>query len=67
MNGTDPARVYVVEEMGNETFARLQSDTATITARVPPELKIDFDQAVWLRPRPGKEHFFDATTTEAIR
>jgi multiple sugar transport system ATP-binding protein len=60
-----PARVYVVESMGNESFVRLQTDSGQITARVPVDLNLDFDQTVWFRPRPGKLHFFDPKTTEA--
>jgi multiple sugar transport system ATP-binding protein len=61
-----PARVYVVEAMGNESFVRLQSDSIQITARVPVDLALDFDQNVWFRPCPDKLHFFDSRTTEAL-
>ena len=61
-----PARVYVVESMGNESFVRLQSDSIQVTARVAVDLPLDFDQTVWFRPRPGKLHFFDSQSTEAI-
>ena len=65
--GWCPARVYVVEAMGNESFLRLQADATQITARVPVDLSLDFDQIVWFRPRPDKLHFFDPQTTEAVR
>ncbi len=61
-----PARVYVVESMGNESFVRLESDSIRITARIPVDLALDFDQTVWFRPCPGKLHFFDSQSTEAV-
>jgi multiple sugar transport system ATP-binding protein len=64
--GWSAARVYVVESMGNESFVRLQVDSIQITARVPVDLPLDFDQTVWFRPRPDKLHFFDSQTTEAV-
>jgi multiple sugar transport system ATP-binding protein len=65
--GWCPARVYVIEAMGNESFLRLQADAAQITARVPAGMAVDFDQSVWFRLRPDKLHFFDPQTTEAVR
>ena len=62
-----PARVYVIESMGNESFLRLQVDSIQITARVPVDTAVDFDQTVWFRPRPDRLHFFDSQTTEAVR
>jgi multiple sugar transport system ATP-binding protein len=64
--GWSAARVYVVESMGNESFVRLQVDSIQITARVPVDLPLDFDQTVWFRPRPDKLHFFDSQTKEAV-
>ncbi len=62
-----PARVYVVEAMGNESFARLQAGPAQVTARLHADAALDYDQAVWFRPRPDKIHFFDPQTKEALR
>jgi multiple sugar transport system ATP-binding protein len=61
-----PARVYVVEAMGNESFARLDAGPAQVTARLPADAALDYDQAVWFRPRPDKVHFFDPQTKEAL-
>jgi multiple sugar transport system ATP-binding protein len=62
-----PARVYVTEEMGNETFVRLSADSAHLTARVPADTPVDFDQRVWFHLRADKLHLFDSANTEAIR
>jgi multiple sugar transport system ATP-binding protein len=61
--GWSEARVYVTEEMGNETIIVLNvaigSNQSRITARVPTGLRLDFDTPVWFRLRPDKIHRFD--------
>jgi multiple sugar transport system ATP-binding protein len=59
--GWSPARVYVTEEMGNETLVVLSSGECQITARAPAESRIDFDTPVWFRFREGKLHRFDSS------
>ena len=44
-----------------------EAERAQITARVPVDLSVDFDQTVWFHPRSDKVHFFDPQTTEAVR
>ena len=46
-----PARVWVSEELGNETLVQLKTDMQLITARVKPDCAWTFDQAVWYRFR----------------
>ncbi|MGD1096878.1 MAG: ABC transporter ATP-binding protein [Bryobacteraceae bacterium] len=57
--GWTAARVYVTEEMGNETLVVLTAGAAQITARGPAASRLDFDTPVWYRFRPGKLHWFD--------
>ncbi len=64
--GWSPARVYVVESTGNESFVRLDADGKHITARVPAETPLDFDQTVWFRARPDKIRYFDPHTKESV-
>jgi multiple sugar transport system ATP-binding protein len=64
--GWSPARVYVVESTGNESFAILDAEGVHITVRVPAETPLDFDQTVWFRPRPDKIRYFDPRTKDAI-
>jgi multiple sugar transport system ATP-binding protein len=59
--GWSPARVYVTEEMGNETLVVLSSGECQVTARAPAESRIDFDTPVWFRFREGKLHRFDSS------
>lgn len=60
--GWTAARVYVAEEMGNETLVVLSSGTNHITARSPAGSKMDFDAPVWFRFRPEKLHWFAKAT-----
>jgi multiple sugar transport system ATP-binding protein len=64
--GWSQARVYVVESMGNESFVRLDAEGTQITARVPAETPLDFDQTVWFRARPDKIRYFDPHTKESV-
>jgi multiple sugar transport system ATP-binding protein len=57
-----PARVYVTEEMGNETIVVISDGSTQITARAPTGMKLDFDTPIWYRLRPDKLHFFDSAT-----
>jgi multiple sugar transport system ATP-binding protein len=59
--GWTAARVYVTEEMGNETLVVLAAGDRQITARAPAEARIDFDTPVWFRFREGKLHRFDSS------
>jgi multiple sugar transport system ATP-binding protein len=60
--GWSPARVYVTEEMGNETIVVLKDGAAHITTRTTEGTRLDFDTAVWYRFRPEKLHRFDKST-----
>jgi ABC-type sugar transport system ATPase subunit len=60
--GWKPARVYVVEEMGNETIVRLAAEKTHLTVRVAAGIKLDFDQSCWYRLREEKLHRFDTST-----
>ncbi len=59
--GWTAARVYVTEEMGNETLVVLSAGDRQITARAPAEARIDFDTPVWFRFRDGKLHRFNSS------
>jgi len=57
-----PARVYVTEEMGNETLVVLKTESSQITARVAAGVGLDFDAPVFFRLRAQKLHHFDKST-----
>jgi ABC-type sugar transport system ATPase subunit len=65
--GYTPARVWVTEDLGNETLIRLALDDVHLTLRAPAGSRADFDTPGWFRVRPEKIHWFDSQTTEAIR
>jgi multiple sugar transport system ATP-binding protein len=62
-----PARVWVTEDLGNETLVRLALDDIHVTLRTPAGTRADFDTPAWFRIRPEKAHWFDSHTTEALR
>ncbi|HTS78042.1 MAG TPA: ABC transporter ATP-binding protein [Bryobacteraceae bacterium] len=59
--GYTPARVWVTEEMGNETVVVLSAGDRQITARAPSGFRADFDSPAWFRFRAGREHWFDSS------
>jgi multiple sugar transport system ATP-binding protein len=65
--GYTPARVWVTEDLGNETLIRLSLDDAHITLRAPAGTRAGFDTPAWFQIRRDKIHWFDSNTTEAIR
>jgi multiple sugar transport system ATP-binding protein len=58
--GFSPARVWVTEELGNETLIVLSAGDRQITARAGSGERYDFEAAVWYRFREGKLHWFDS-------
>jgi multiple sugar transport system ATP-binding protein len=61
------ARVWVTEDLGNETLLRLALDEVHVTLRAPAGLRADFDSPGWFRIRREQIHWFDSKTTGAIR
>lgn len=57
-----PGRVYVTEEMGNETLVVLSVGSLKLTARAPAEFRLAPETPVWLTLAVGKSHLFDADT-----
>jgi multiple sugar transport system ATP-binding protein len=65
--GWTEARVWVTEDLGNETLIRLTVDDAILTVRAPSGTRADFDSLAWFRIRREQIHWFDSQTTNAIR
>jgi multiple sugar transport system ATP-binding protein len=65
--GWTPARVWVTEDLGNETLIRLSLDGAFVTLRAPAGARAEIDSLAWFRIRAERVHWFDSQTTEAIR
>ena len=65
-DGAIPARVYVTELMGNETFVFLSVGNNRLIARAPADFRADVESPVWLRIVDDKAHFFDAQTGLSI-
>ncbi len=65
-SGFSAARVWVTEEMGNETLAILKTESSQITARVAAGARMDFDARVFFRLREEKLHHFAKSTGQRI-
>jgi multiple sugar transport system ATP-binding protein len=59
-----PARIYVTEEMGNETIVVFSDGATQLTARAPAGFRADFDTPVWFRMRSEKLHRFNRSSGE---
>jgi multiple sugar transport system ATP-binding protein len=58
-DGAIPARVYVTELMGNETFVFLSLGPHKLIARAPADFRADVESTVWLRLETEKAHYFE--------
>jgi multiple sugar transport system ATP-binding protein len=58
-DGAIPAKVYVTELMGNETFVFLTVGTHRLIARAPADFRAEVESNVWLRLDTEKAHFFE--------
>jgi multiple sugar transport system ATP-binding protein len=61
--GFTRARVWVTEDLGNETLIRLALEDIHLTLRAPAATRAGFDTPAWFRIRPEKIHWFDTETT----
>ena len=64
--GSFPAKVYVTELMGNETFVFLKLGEEKIVARTHPDVRLEIEATVWLSFDERKLHFFDAASGKRI-
>ena len=64
--GWTPARVWVTEDLGNESLIRLSFEDVHLTVRAPASTRAEFDSPAWFRIRPEKIHWFDSQTTEGL-
>jgi multiple sugar transport system ATP-binding protein len=58
-DGAIPAKIYVTELMGNETFVFLTIGTHRLIARAPADFRAEVENTVWLRLETEKAHFFE--------
>jgi multiple sugar transport system ATP-binding protein len=65
-DATIPVTVDIVETLGNELFVYLASGSVLLTARMPPEAKLERGQRIEVAAAPGKLHFFDPDSEAAI-
>ena len=58
-DGAIPAKVYVTELMGNETFVFLTVGRNRLIARAPADFRAEVESTVWLHLETEKAHFFE--------
>ncbi|HKU77211.1 MAG TPA: ABC transporter ATP-binding protein [Pyrinomonadaceae bacterium] len=63
-DGAIPAKVYVTEQMGNETFVFLTVGTHRLIARAPADFRADLESQVWITISKDKILFFDPVSGE---
>ncbi|HME25666.1 MAG TPA: ABC transporter ATP-binding protein [Acetobacteraceae bacterium] len=64
--GTIPSRVYTVEPTGDITYVHVFLGDATIIVSVPPDLRLQADEKVWIGFDQERLHLFDAATEQAL-
>jgi len=66
-DGWQQGRVYVTEEMGNESIVRLECGESRITIRTTPDIRLEENSVAFFHLRSDKMHRFDAKTGDALR
>jgi multiple sugar transport system ATP-binding protein len=66
IKGGIAGRIYVTEEMGNETLVVLSVGSLKLTARAPADFRVAAETTVWLTLTMEKAHFFDRETGKRI-
>jgi len=64
--GSLPARVFVTEALGNETFVFLSLGQEKVVARTEPSVCLDPDAKVWVSFDEAKLHFFDSLSGKRL-
>ena len=64
--GSNPAKVYVSEALGNETFAFLDLGQQKIVVRTDSAVQLLIESKVWVSFDRAKLHFFDCATGHRI-
>ncbi|HEU4930592.1 MAG TPA: ABC transporter ATP-binding protein [Pyrinomonadaceae bacterium] len=63
-DGAIAAKVYVTEQMGNETFVFLTVGTHRLIARAPADFRAELESQVWITISKDKILFFDPVSGE---
>jgi len=64
--GSAPAKIYVTEALGNETFVFLNLGPDRIVARTDAAGRFDIEATVWVSFDRTKLHFFDCTSGKRL-
>ena len=62
-----PAQVYTVEPTGDITFVHLQVAGSEMVVSVPPDVRLQADEKVFVSFDQDRLHLFDSDTTQALK
>ena len=62
-----PAKVYTVEPTGDVTFVQVFLSGAIVNISLPPTVKVESDEQVWLEFDQTRMHLFDGETELALQ
>lgn len=65
-DGWAPAKVYVTELMGSETFVFVMIGNEKVIARAPGDFRAEVESTVWVHIDMTKAHFFDSVTGQRL-
>jgi multiple sugar transport system ATP-binding protein len=56
-----------LEALGSETYLQVQTESLSLTVKVPPDESVKIGDEVWLAISPEKAHLFDPSTNQSLR
>jgi multiple sugar transport system ATP-binding protein len=60
-------QVRHLEALGSETYLSVQTESLTLTAKIPPDQPVTIGEEVWLAIATEKAHLFDPITNNSLR
>ena len=66
INGSLPAEVFVVEDLGNERLVTVRLDGQLAVAREADDFPAEMGETIWLSFDPARAHLFDPTTERRL-
>ena len=55
-----------LEALGSETYLQIQTETLSLTVKIPPDESVSIGDEVWLAISPEKAHLFDPETNQSL-
>jgi ABC-type sugar transport system ATPase subunit len=65
--GAQPATVFTVENLGDESIVDLRLGDVSLRAKLPPTAEVQEEETLYVRLAPRRLHIFDAASGDAIK